>query len=338
MGLGDGLGRRMLRDCDWRAGQPWRFELNLERLNAQGKFRWRRAAMRSQWVRALLSFACMSVMVHAQCEKDHRDKTNRGILVTDVAITGTQTVSATELAGITGELTGNCFNDDSDEVGERVRALFQNRGYFLVEVQSVKLKPADPLGIPKPVTLEADVIEGPKFKVGAITFVKNQAFPSERLRSEFPLKTGAGFERDRVASGIEGLRKVYARSGYLDYVAIPETTPGSNATMDLSLTIEEGPQYRLDRVEFVGKKEMISRLQVQWKLAAGAVYDATYVDHYIETNREFLPEGFGRNDVQIATDCPKALVAVRLVVDPAEAASRSQPQDVPCEQSGDKAK
>jgi hypothetical protein len=33
--------------------------------------------MRSQWDRALLSFACLSVMVHAPCEKDHRDKTNR---------------------------------------------------------------------------------------------------------------------------------------------------------------------------------------------------------------------------------------------------------------------
>jgi len=108
----------------------------------------------------------------------------------------------------------------------------------------------------------------------------------------------------------------------MGYVAIPETTPGSNATMDLNLTIEEGPQYRLDKVEFVGKKEMISRLQVQWKLAPGAVYDATYVDHYIEANREFLPEGFGRRNAQIATDCPKALVEVRLVVDPGEDASR----------------
>jgi hypothetical protein len=124
----------------------------------------------------------------------------------------------------------------------------------------------------------------------------------------------------------------------LDYVAIPETTPGSNATMNLSLTIEEGPQYRLDKVDFVGKKETISRLQVQWKLAAGAVYDATYVDHYIETNRDSLPEGFGRNDVQVATDCLKALVEVRLVVDPAEDASRSQLKDVPCEETHDKAK
>ena len=72
---------------------------------------------------------------------------------------------------------GNCFNDDSDEVGKRVRALFQNRGYFLVEVRSVKLKPADPLGIPKPVTLGADVIEGPKFKVGGNHVRKGPGLP-----------------------------------------------------------------------------------------------------------------------------------------------------------------
>jgi outer membrane protein assembly factor BamA len=120
--------------------------------------------------------------------------------------------------------------------------------------------------------------------------------------------------------------------------AIPETQPSSNAMMRLSLTFQEGPQYRLDKVEFVGKKEMISRLQVQWKLAAGSVYDATYVDHYIEANRDFLPEGFGRNDVQIATDCPKALVEVRLVVDPEEDASRSPLKDVACEDTNDKGK
>ncbi len=294
--------------------------------------------MRSQWVRVLCGLACLSVMARAQCAKDNREDKKGGILVTDFAITGTQTVSATELARMTGELTGNCFNDDTDEIGERVRALFQNRGYFVAEVKSVKLKPGDPLGTPKPVTMEAEVADGPKYKVGAITFVKNRAFTAGRLRSAFPLKAGAVFERGKVVSGLESLRKVYARSGYLDYVAIPETTPGSNATMDLSLRIEEGPQYRLDKVEFVGKKEMISRLQVQWKLAEGSVYDATYVDHYIETNREFLPEGFGRRDVQIATDCPKALVEVRLVVDPTEDGSRSQAKDVPCEDTHDKGK
>src|ERR1035441_3586913 len=96
--------------------------------------------MLSQWVRVLCGWACLSLMAGAQCAKDNRENPKGGILVTDLPMTGTQTVSATELAGMTGELTGNCFNDDTDEIGERVRALFQNRGYFLVEVKSVKLK------------------------------------------------------------------------------------------------------------------------------------------------------------------------------------------------------
>jgi outer membrane protein assembly factor BamA len=285
-----------------------------------------------------MGLACLSVAARAQCSKDNREDPKTGILVTDVTITGTQTLSATELARMTGELTGNCFNDDTDEIGQRVRALFQNRGYFMVEVKSVKLKPGDPLGIPEPVTMEADVAEGPKFRVGEITFRGYRAISADQLRQQFPMKTGAVFEREKVAAGLESLRKFYGKHGYLDMAAIPETQPSSNAMMHLSLTFEEGPQYRLDKVEFVGKKEMISRLQVQWKLAAGSVYDATYVDQYIEANRDFLPEGFGRNDVQVATDCPKALVEVRLVVDQTEDASRSQAKDVPCEEAHDKAK
>ena len=294
--------------------------------------------MRCRWVRLFWGLVCLSLMARAQCGKDHRDDPKSGILVTDFTITGTQSVSATDLAGMTGELIGSCFNDDTDEMGERVRALFQDRGYFMVEVKSIKLKPGDPLGTPKPVTMEADVAEGPKYKVGAIKFVKNRAFTTERLRSEFPLKTGEVFERGKVASGLEGLRKVYAKGGYLDYTAIPETMPGSNATMDLTLTIEEGPQYRVDKVEFIGKKEMTSRLQVQRKLAPGSIYDFTYLDQYIDENRDLLPPGFGRNDVQIATDCPKALVSVRVVVDPAEDASGSQGKNVPCEDTHDKTK
>ena len=294
--------------------------------------------MRSRWVHVLLGLACLGLIARAQCGKDNREDKKGGILVTDFAITGTQTVSATELAGITGEVAGNCFNDDSDEMGQRVRALFQDRGYFLAEVKSVKLKPADPLEIPKPVTMEADVVEGSKFRIGEISFGGFRAFGAEKLRQQFPLKTGAVFERRKVAAGLESLRKLYGAAGYLDFTAIPETQPSSNGLVSLDLTFEEGPQYRLDKVEFAGKKEMTSRLQVEWKLTPGSVYDASYIDKYISTNRDFLPEGFGRKDVQIATDCPKALVSVRLVVDPAEDASRSPVKNVPCEDSNNKAK
>jgi Surface antigen variable number repeat len=299
----------------------------------------RRVTMRSHWVRVLLGIAVMSALAHAQCGKDNRENPKSGILVTDVTIAGTQTIGTTELARMTGDLIGNCFNDDSDEMGERVRALFQNQGYFAAEVKSIKLKNGDPLGIPKPVVLEAEVAEGPKYKLGTIKFVENQAFTAERLRSEFPVKSGEVVERDKVAAGISSLRKLYGRNGYLDMIAIPETTPGSNATMDLALTIQEGLQFRLDDVEFVGKKETTSRLQMEWKLAVGSVYDTTYLDRYIEENRDLLPAGFGRKDVRAEMDCAKGLVSVRLMIEPAEGASQSPMKKYPpCEQTHDKAK
>lgn len=292
--------------------------------------------MRMQLVRAVAAFGCLSMAVWAQCANDHREEKKDGILVTDFTITGTQTISETELAEMTSEFVGNCYNDDSEELGERVRMSFQDRGYFAVEVKSVRLKASDPLGHPKPVTMEAEVTEGPKYKVGVVTFVDNRAFPPERLRSEFPMKSGDIFERDKVVSGLDSLRKLYGKNGYLDFFAIPEALPSSNGTIDLKLSVQEGPQYRLEKIEFVGKKEMTARLEVKWNMAEGSVYDWSYLDRYIEENRDFLPKGFERKDVEVATDCPKALVDVRFVVDASEAASPLK--SVPCEESKEKAK
>ena len=294
--------------------------------------------MPRQCFRVLVTVLFLTGWIRAECAKDNRENKKAGILLTDFTVTGTRALSETDLASITGELMGQCFNEDSEEMGERVRALFQDRGYFLVEVKSVKFKAGDPLGVPKPVTMEAEIAEGLQFKVGEITFAGYRAFSADKLRQEFPLKIGAVFQRDKVASGLSSLRKLYATNGYLDESAVPETRPGSDATMHLGLEIEEGPQYRLDKVEFVGKKEMTARLGMEWKLEAGSVYDSTYLDRYIDKNRDLLPGGFTRGDVQVGKDCPKALVEVRLVVDPAEDTSPSPAKSVPCEKSGDRKK
>jgi outer membrane protein assembly factor BamA len=299
--------------------------------------------MSSQRVRAVvglvgLTLVCLTSWMQGECAKDHRENNNAGILLTDFTITGTRAMSETDLAGITGELIGQCFDEDIEEMGERVRALFQDRGYFTVEVKSVRLKAGDPLGIPKPATMEAEVAEGLQYKLGEITFAGYRAFGSDELRQQFPLKIGAVFERGKVASGLESLRKLYGTGGYLDVTFIPETQFGSNATAHLNLTFKEGTQYRLDKVEFVGKKESTARLQVEWNLDQGAVYDASYLDRYIDANRDLLPEGFTRGDVEIGKDCVKGLVEVRLVVDAGADASRAPLKNVPCEDSHEKAK
>ena len=146
----------------------------------------------------IVAFFLFGAFLHAQCASDQRSNKNAGILVTDFTITGTQTISATELARVTSDLIGTCFDEDSDELGERVRASFQERGYFAVKVNSLAFKPRDPLGVPKPVTLVAEISDGPRYKLAEITFVENHAFSSGELRKQFALKKGDLFERGQV--------------------------------------------------------------------------------------------------------------------------------------------
>ena len=192
----------------------------------------------------------------AECVNDYRSNKNAGILITDFTITGTQTISTTDLARITSEMIGSCFDEDSEEMEERVRASFQDRGYFKVEVKNLRFKPREPLSVPKPVTLEGEVSEGARYKLAEITFVENHTFSSEELREQFPLRRGELFERGKVASGLTSLRKLYGTHGFLDFTAIPETKFGSNGTASLSISIQEGPQYHMGKLDIVANKEV----------------------------------------------------------------------------------
>jgi len=280
--------------------------------------------------RSLFSALLLSAsFLPAQCANDHRTNKNAGMLITDFTLAGTQAISATDLAAITSDMIGSCYDENSEEMGERVRASFQERGYFQAEVKNLSVKPSDPLGIPKPVTLEGEVSEGPRFRLGQVTFVKNHAFPTDELRHQFPLKTHDFVERGKVAAGLEGLRKLYGTRGYLDWLAIPDTEFAS--TMNLTITIEEGPQYHMGKLDILAEREPAARLRAEWKLAEGKVYDNTYINDYLTAAHDLLPANFSRANVQTFQNCPDALVHIRLIVDPAQESAHSELKTVPCD-------
>src|SRR5215471_19660832 len=129
-----------------------------------------------RWI-SLSALILSASFLPAQCANDRRQNKKAGILITDFTIIGTQTISATDLARITSDMIGSCYDEDSEEMEERLRAAFQDRGYFKVEVKSLRFKPRDPLGVPKPVALEGDVSEGPKYRLADVSFANNHAFP-----------------------------------------------------------------------------------------------------------------------------------------------------------------
>lgn len=286
----------------------------------------------------LLVVTCFSVFAFAQCASDKRSEKHGGVLVTDFTINGTTTLDSTELARLSGDFVGSCYNDDSEEMQERLRAGFQEHGYFAAEIKHLTFKPSDPLGTPKPVAVEAEVVEGPKYRLAEITILENHAISTEILRAEFPLKTGDVFERGKVATGLESLRKLYASKGFLDFTCIPDTEPSSNGTITLKLTVDEGTQYHMGKLEILARKETAARLRAEWKMAEGTAYDSTYIRKFIEANGSLLPEGFSVRDTRQVMNCPDGVVALSLMVDPREGKSELPVKNIPCESQHDQTK
>ncbi len=279
------------------------------------------------------ALAFLSVLLRADCTKDqdHRTTKNSGLLITDFTINGTQTLSSDELATIEREMTGSCFDENADEIEERVRALFQNRGYFGAVLNSLRIKPNDPVAVPKAVTVEVDVLEGSRYRLAEIGFVGNHAFNADELRNKFPLKKGDLFARDKIASGLDALRDLYLSSGFIAFTAIPDTQNLSNATVILSVAVMEGQQFHMGKLEIFAKKEIVDRLRTEWQMPEGAVFDMTYLENYIGRNRPLLPPDFQREHVQLVRDCQDSTVAVRLPLDATDPRSQSVPKDIGCD-------
>ena len=77
----------------------------------------------------------------------------------------------------------------------------------------------------KAVDITMPIEEGDKYRLGKITFKNNKAITNTAaLRSLFPLKDGDIFSREKIAKGLEDLRKAYGEYGYINYTGVPNTT------------------------------------------------------------------------------------------------------------------
>ena len=174
-----------------------------------------------------------------------------------------------------------------DEDTERVRAEFQNRGYFKVIVQDAKTEIHDtghpgfhiPLlmkGAGKAVDITLPIEEGDQYRLGEITFSGNKEVNNVKaLRSLFPMKDGDIFSREKVAKGLENLRNAYRELGHINFTSIPNTTFDEDKKLvNLTIDIDEGKKFFVRRIEFAGNtttRDKVIRREVA--LEEGQVYD-----------------------------------------------------------------
>ena len=175
-----------------------------------------------------------------------------------------------------------------EEDTERVRAEYQNRGYFKANVGDAKTNIHDtgrrgfriPLiqsGPGKAVDITIPIEEGDKYRLGKITFKNNSmGLISGRKAFQKPLKDGDIFSREKIAKGIENLRKAYGQFGYINYTGVPNTTFDDEKKLaNLEIDIDEGKQFYVRRIEFQGNTTTRDKvIRRELALEEGGIYNS----------------------------------------------------------------
>ena len=128
------------------------------------------------------------------------------------------------------------------------------------------------------VELRIPVTEGPRYKVGDVKVVDNKVVKAEALVQVFALKPGNYYSEKRVSKGMEKAREIYGSIGYFEFTAFPDFSfrdlpkdaqprnmeeaqrataaaeagkPGP-AIVDVTMHMQEGEQYFVNRITFLG--------------------------------------------------------------------------------------
>ena len=153
-----------------------------------------------------------------------------------------------------------------DEDKSRVQNFYQEHGYFTARVtdSTVTMRKTGGQGIHIPLfhpnkpgtaaDVNITVEEGKLYRLNNITFsgVKFFRTPEALMTPLFGMSKGDVFSTAKLRKGLENMRKLYGNFGYIDFVAEPSFDPQPDGKMDMSLSVDEGHQFFVRRIDFTG--------------------------------------------------------------------------------------
>ncbi len=181
-----------------------------------------------------------------------------------------------------------------EEDSERIRQMYQSRGYFEARVinnseriydvygHGIKIPLINPQRPGKSVEITMFVREGDKFYLRNFQFVGMKLFRTPDLiaRSVFKMGPGDVFSTEKLQKGLEDLRKLYGNFGYIDFVPSPdpEVVPGKDQ-VDLTVDVDEGHQFFVRRIDFQGNSTTRDRvIRRELQVNEGDLYSQQLLD------------------------------------------------------------
>jgi len=133
------------------------------------------------------------------------------------------------------------------------------------------------------------IVEGKVYRIGEMKIEGNSIFSEPTIRAVIGLNKGDVANGEKIAKALyENLKKYYGQQGFIEYTAEPAPSFKDNpqkpdeGIVDFVITIEEGKQFSLRRLEFVGNtftRDNVLRREVL--LNEGDIYNQTAWEYSI---------------------------------------------------------
>jgi outer membrane protein insertion porin family len=133
------------------------------------------------------------------------------------------------------------------------------------------------------------IFEGKVYRLGEFKVEGNSIFSEDQIRAVIGLQKGDVADGEKVTKGLfENLKKFYGQQGFIEYTAEPVPTfhdspqNPNEGVVDFTVTIEEGKQFTLRRLEFVGNtftRDNVLRREVL--INEGDIYNDAYWEYSV---------------------------------------------------------
>ena len=191
------------------------------------------------------------------------------------------------VASVKGRTRGTTDDGLLEDALERIRAGWQDRGYFKVNVTGDARTATN-----TQIALFVHVDENAQYRLGGITFKNNRAIFSESLRDFFLIKDGDIFSREKIATGLENLRKAYGEFGYINYTGVPSTLfDDEKKVAYLEVNVDEGKQFYVSDINVEGVDgPALQRLKKELVLKPDRIYNSRLWELSLSRIASFMPD------------------------------------------------
>lgn len=203
---------------------------------------------------------------------------------------------------------------------------YKEEGYTRATVEAA----ADSSGLAQ-VAIRFTIAEGEKVKITKIEFIGAHAFDVSKVRKGLKTKQkwllgGGSIHDEAFTEDREKLEGWYKERGYRDMRVVDITTKPGLKPRDLTLvvTVEEGPRYRVGKVEWTGNtKVSTGRLMAMSEDITNVVYNRTKIQKAIsDAYGEYAEAGYLYLNIEPREDIRDSTVNLTMVV------SEGQPSHV----------